>query len=87
MAKVLDKIVGEEELDEEIIETRIISKTSRKVSNLDAIEVVKEADYSVIDVYIGKEDKVIEVFFRTLPDDFPKYELSFRKAIESIKIQ
>jgi hypothetical protein len=87
MAKTLGRIAGEEELGEEISETRIVAKTPCKVSNLNAIEVVKEAEYTVLEVYIDKGDKVIEVFFRALPEDFPKYEPSFRQAIESIKIQ
>ncbi|MDH5769493.1 MAG: hypothetical protein OEZ31_11165, partial [Nitrospirota bacterium] len=66
---------------------RIIAKISRKISNLDAIEVIEEATYSVIRVYIAKDDKIIDVMFRTLPEDFPKSEPLLRKAIESIKFQ
>ncbi|MDH5186985.1 MAG: hypothetical protein OEW70_07985 [candidate division WOR-3 bacterium] len=87
MVKFLGEAVGEEELTAEVPQTRIIAKISRKISNLDAIEVIEEATYSVIRVYIAKDDKIIDVMFRTLPEDFPKSEPLLRKAIESIKFQ
>ncbi|MEO0113903.1 MAG: hypothetical protein ABIK93_00310 [candidate division WOR-3 bacterium] len=86
MTKTLGNIVGEEEL-EEVTKTRIVAKTQRKIGNFNAIEVIKEAEYKVIELYIGKDGEVIEVFFRALPEDFTKYETAFQKALASIKIQ
>ncbi|MFB0508940.1 MAG: hypothetical protein ACETVX_00425, partial [bacterium] len=87
MVEYLGEAVGEDELSAEVPQTRIIAKTPRKISNLNAIEVIEEATYSVIRVYIAKDDKIIDVMFRTLPEDFPKSEPSLRKAIDSIRIE
>ncbi|MEO0084696.1 MAG: hypothetical protein ABIK67_00240 [candidate division WOR-3 bacterium] len=87
MTKTLGNIVGEEELEKEVTKTRIVAKTQRKIGNFNAIEVIKEAEYKVIELYIGKDGEVIEVFFRALPEDFAKYETAFQKAFASIKLQ
>ena len=87
MIEMLGESASDDDYSEEIAQTSLISKTSRKISNLDAIEVIEQAVYKVIRIYIGKESKVIDVMFRTLPEDFEKSEPLIRKAIESIKIQ
>ena len=66
---------------------RIRSEAPRKIGGLEAIEVVCEGEYPVMEVFIRKGDKVINVMFRTSKGDFPKYETSFRQAIESITIR
>ena len=87
MTKMLGEAAGAEDYSEEIPQTHIVSKTARKINNLDAIEVIEQAVFKVIRVYIGKDSKVIDVMFRTLSEDFAKSEPLIRKAIESIKIQ
>lgn len=81
------KSLGKETDETEYPETRVISKNQRKVSGLDAIELISEANFFVFEVYIQKDRKVIQVTFRILTDDFPQCEPSLRKAIESISIQ
>ena len=74
-------------LEENIGEIRTISKITRRISGFEAIEIVTEAEYTVIEVNIGKGDEVIRVSFRTLKTDFPKFEASFRSALQSIEIR
>ncbi len=87
MTNMLGEAAGTEDYSEEVPQTQIVSKTARKISNLDAIEVIEQAQFKVIRVYISKDNKVIDVMFRTLTDDFAKSEPLFRKSIESIKIK
>lgn len=87
MTKTLGNIVGEEELEKEVPKTRIVAKTQKKIGDFNAIEVIKEAEYKVIELYIGNDSQVVEVFFRALPEDFAKYESPFQKALASIKLQ
>ena len=66
---------------------RIISKNSVTISGREAIETVTEAEYTVIDVNILENSRVIRVSFRTLKEDFPKHEPSLRTSLQSIKFQ
>lgn len=65
---------------------RIISKTPITINGREAIETVSEAEYTVIDANILKNDRVIRVSFRTLKKDFSKYEPFFRTSLQSIEI-
>ena len=65
---------------------RIISKTPITINGYEAIEVVSEAEYTVIDVNILKNDRIVRVSFRTLREDFPKHEPSLRTSLQSIKV-
>lgn len=88
MAKILEKMIPEQEkIEEQILPTRLRSKTTRTISSLEAIELITEATYTLMTVYIRKGDQVVVVSFRTLPEDFSEYEPSFQQAIESIKIK
>jgi len=87
LGRILEKIVpGEQKFGEEF-QSSVISKHPLTISGFEAIEVVTKANYTIMEVYIGKDDKVITITFRALPEDFPKLEPSFRRAIESIKIK
>ena len=89
--KVLGKVSGLEETGEfkeaeKALDTRVISKTPKTIGGLEAIEVITEAPFSTLEVYLLKGNKVIWVNFRALKEDFPKYEKLFREASETIEI-
>ncbi len=67
-------------------QTRIISSTPCTISGMEAIEVVYEANYTIMEVFIRRGDKAVGVTFRCLKEDFPSYEPAFREAIDSIRI-
>lgn len=74
--------------DIKVFQIILVSKNSRTINGLEAIEVVYEIeDYSNFEVFIRKGEKVITVFIETLKEDFPKYIPSFRESIETIKIR
>jgi hypothetical protein len=88
LGKILEEMIpGEQEIEEQIPQISIISKTHRTISGLEAIEIVTEAEYTIIEVNIRKGERVIQVSFRTPRDDFPELESSFRNALNSIEIQ
>jgi len=78
---------GQRQASEKRTKPRILTKTSMKISALEAMEVVYENEYRVIEVFIRKGDKVINLMLRTSREDFPKHEASLREAIKSITIQ
>jgi len=80
----LQKSLGEEV---EYPETQLLAKNSRTVNGREAIELITEANYSILEFYILKDNKIIQVTFRVLKDDFSKYEPLLRKSIETIKIK
>ncbi len=65
----------------------IVSKKPTIVSGHEAMEVVSEALYTVIEVNIHKGDRVIRVSFRALKDDYPEHEPSYRESLRSIAIK
>ena len=69
------------------IDTRLLSRKKRTISGLEAVEVVTEANYTVIEVVIKKGDRVIRVSMRAHPELYPKNEAAFRRALDSIKIK
>lgn len=81
------KSLGEEADETEYPETQLLAKNSRMVNGREAIELITEANYSILELYILKDNKVIQVTFRVLKDDFPKYEPILHKSIETIKIK
>lgn len=90
--KILEKATSgahSEEFQEaqETLKSKVISKIDRTISGLPAIEVVTEAQFSLVEVYVAKGDNAIVVTFRAPKEDFPKYETLFRKSIDSIKIR
>jgi len=76
---------GQQSLKEE--PPKVVSRTMRQINGLEAIEVLCEGEYAVLELYVRKGPKVISVLLRTLKEDFPKYEPSFRQAIDSITIR
>ncbi len=70
----------------------ILSKVSLNIDGFEAIEVVAEFPDTeppciTFFTFIKKDNEVIEVMFQSLKNDFAKYEATFRKSIESIKIK
>jgi len=65
---------------------QVLSKTPCTVGGCEAVEMVTEAEYAVVEVDIRKGDRVIRVSFRTLAEDLPEHEESFRAALRSIAI-
>jgi hypothetical protein len=65
---------------------KVVSRTMRRINGREGIEVLCEGEYAVLELYIRKGPKVIGVMFRTLKDDFPKYEPSFHPALKTITI-
>jgi len=89
LQKRIERVLGEFSLGEEGSQEglpQIRSKTAEKINGLEAIEVVCEGEYCVMDTFIRKGDKVLSVTFRTWKGDFPRYQDSFRQAIQSIVI-
>lgn len=68
-------------------ETQIARRENISVDGLEAIEMVSTATYTVYDVFILKDETIINVSFRTLPDNFSNYEPLFKTAIKTIKIK
>lgn len=76
---------------------RVVSKTERTFSGLEALEIVEEdfdrfapaemLPISVVHTYIRKEDKIIWVSFWSLEEEFYEYESSFRESLDSIKFK
>lgn len=66
---------------------RMVSKSATNVNGHQAIELVTEAAYTVIEVDIQKGDDVIRVSFRTLSEEFADYEQPLRDALHSLKIE
>jgi len=87
MAQALGKVVGQDTGEAALAGTRIVSRGPRNVCGRQAFEVITEADYMLYEVFIPRNDEVITVSFRTVKEDFPKYEEAFRKAIDSIKME
>jgi len=88
LGKILEEMIpGEQEIEEQIPKSSIISKTRRTISGFEAIEIVTEAEYTVIEVNIQKGDKVIQVSFRTPKGNLSKLESPFRSALNSVEIQ
>jgi hypothetical protein len=85
--KEMLKLMEEQTDESEFTERKIVSKINRTISSYETIVMISEADYSVIEVFIRKNDEVINVTFRTLKEDFSKYEPALNKAIESISIK
>ncbi len=65
----------------------LVSRNSLTISGLEAIEVVTQGAYTVIQVNIRKGDSVIRVSFRTLKEDFPEHEAALRDALQSIEVE
>lgn len=71
----------------EVGSAQTVSATPVTISGHEAIEVVTEALYTVIEVDVQKGDKVIRVSFRALKEDYPAHEESFRAALRSIELK
>lgn len=65
----------------------IISSTPLTIGGREAVQVVTEALYTVIEIDVRKGDRVVRVSFRTLREDFPQYEPFLRKALQSVEIR
>ncbi|MGC9366897.1 MAG: hypothetical protein ACP5FK_07640 [bacterium] len=69
---------------------KVISTATMSVSGFDAILTVIEypnVGSKSIKVFIHKGDRLIEISFVTPAEDFPEYETSLRKSIQSITIE
>jgi len=86
-ADKLSELVGGAVDMPKVTQTRIASRTDTTIDGHEAIELVTESAYTIIEVDIKKGNGLIRISFRTLNEDFPKYEPSFRKAIESIRLR
>lgn len=64
----------------------LVSTAPVTISGHEAIEVVTEALYTVIEVDIQRGEEVIRVSFRALTEDYPAHEKSFRAALRSIEL-
>jgi anti-sigma factor RsiW len=64
---------------------RVISRKARTISGKDAIEVLTQANYTMIEVCILDGKRVIDVSFQTRTQDFARHERELRRALESIK--
>ncbi|KPJ60476.1 MAG: hypothetical protein AMS15_06370 [Planctomycetes bacterium DG_23] len=92
LLRVLGEVAGVEQSEEikeaeKQLQTKVLSKTPRTISKHEAIEVLTEAPFTLLTVYILKGDTVIWVTFRAPKEEFPQYEQLFRDAIETIKIR
>lgn len=67
--------------------TGLVSRTPLTISGLEAIELVTQGVYTVIEVNIRKGNSVIRVSFRTLKEDFSEQEAALRGALRSIEIE
>jgi hypothetical protein len=85
--KKLMESMQEDSLEVIIHETKILSRNPLTVDGLNAVELVSIANYTVHEVFIEHDEEAINVSFRCLPEDYPKNEPLFKKAIESIKIK
>lgn len=70
-----------------LFETRILSRKELRISGREAIELLSAAEYVVLEIFVVIGSDVVNVSFRSLPEDYSKSEPLFRKAIESIRIQ
>jgi len=66
---------------------RIVSKRPVRVAGHEAVEMVSEAAYTVIEVNIARGEGVIRVSFRALKEEFPRHEAAMRRALESIELR
>jgi len=92
LVRALGEIAGEEASEEikeaeKAVQSKVISMTPRTISGHEAIEVLTEAPFTLLTVYILRGDTVIWVTFRAPKEEFPQYEQLFREAIETIKIR
>jgi len=65
----------------------VISRTPLTIDGHDAIETIEGAAYTVIDVHIERDDRVIRVSFRALKEQFPECEAAYRQALRSIRFE
>jgi hypothetical protein len=84
--KLLESL-GEKPTEQDLKSTQIVSRKDYTIDGHPAIELVSQAEYTVLEVFIDDQGKIINVSFRTLPDDFTKQEKPIRKSIESIRIR
>ncbi len=85
--KEMLSMLGEEIDENEFIERKIISRENKNISGYDAVLMISEFDFSIIELFIRKGDNVIIVSFRTITEDFSEYEPIFHKAIGTIVIK
>ena len=65
---------------------KIKSKTSKKIGDYDAIEVVTESVYITNEMFIERGNRVIHISLRCLKADYPKWETQFKKSFNSINV-
>jgi hypothetical protein len=81
-------IMTGEEIDEnEFIERKIISRENKNIGGYEAVLMISEVDFSILELFIRKGYNIIIVSFRTMKEDFSEYEPIFDKAIGTILIK
>jgi len=91
LAETLGKAAGGgagEQIDEARREAQSVQVTKRNLNlvGLEAIEVTTTSPRSTVQVYVRKGDKVVVITFGVEKEDFPKYEKTFRDAVETIEV-
>jgi len=84
---LLGSLTTDGEAQDGVFRTRLVSRKLRTISGLEAVELVTEGAYTVIEVNIRKGDRVIRVSFRALKESFPELEPAFRSSLDSIKVE
>ncbi len=96
LAKIAPKVFSmteEEEVRllqeaEDFPKTRVLSRRERKISSLDAVELVLETEsFKSIETYFIRKGEIIQVICQAPVRDFAGYETGFRTALDSIQVK
>lgn len=69
-----------------IAPTRIVSRTSKTINGQPAVIVVTEAEYSLCQLFVQRDNRVIQILFRAPKDAFAALEPEFLKSLDSVRI-
>ena len=93
---VLDEPLGDRTFEQcvevlsQVGSPTIRSKTALTISGCQAVEIVGEypsQGSKAINVYIHKNDRVVEISIVTSNEEFPQHESALRKAIQSLRFK
>ena len=90
MANALAKAVGGQggaATPEAAVVSRVISRRSRDVGGLEAVEVTTEGSGTALALYVRKGDKVAWISFVAPKDDFARYRAAFLQSFDTVKVK
>ena len=88
LGEATERVAGRRagQLSEQALSSTMLSRTQRKVGELEAIEVTEQAHgLRAIRVFTHKDGAVCEVFFASLSEQWQANEPLFRAALDTLR--